>query len=141
VASWNETRRKRYAEDPEYRHARLARNRARYQAHKQEINERQRRRWAASDRKRTRQPYSRTQLLQSYGMSTEDYDMLSARQGGACAICRRQTAAPLCVDHCHATGKVRGLLCRTCNSAIGFLRDDEALMAAALAYLRQASAP
>ena len=141
MASRNETRRKRYAEDSEYRRARLAWNRARYQVHKQEINERRRLRWAASDRKRKRQPYSRTQLLQSYGMSTEDYDMLSARQGGACAICRRQPAAPLCVDHCHATGKVRGLLCRTCNSAIGFLRDDEALVAAALAYLRQASAP
>ncbi len=74
-------------------------------------------------------------------MSPQDYDMLSARQGGACAICRRQPAEALCVDHCHATGKVRGLLCRTCNSAIGFLRDDEALVAAALAYLRQASAP
>ena len=140
MTSRNETRRKRYAEDPEYRHARLASNPARHELHKQEINERRRLRWAASDRKR-KPTYSRAQLLQAYGMSTQDYDMLSARQGGACAICRRQTAAPLCVDHCHATGKVRGLLCRTCNSAIGFLRDDEALVAAALAYLRQASAP
>jgi hypothetical protein len=131
VTSWKEKRRKRYAEDPEYRNARLASNRAHYERHKQEINERRRLKWAASDRK---------WLLQAYGMSPQDYDMLSVRQGGACAICRRQPAEGLCVDHCHATGKVRGLLCRTCNSAIGFLRDDETLVAAALAYLRQASA-
>ena len=44
-----------------------------------------------------------------YGMSMDDYASLVARQGGVCAICERQPAERLCVDHSHATGKVRGL--------------------------------
>lgn len=76
-----------------------------------------------------------------YGMSAQDYDMLVTRQGGACAICLQKPEKPLFVDHCHATGKVRGLLCLTCNFALGLLRDDVTLTMAATLYLRKASAP
>jgi hypothetical protein len=41
----------------------------------------------------------------------------------------------LCVDHCHATGRIRGLLCRKCNSALAYLREEQRTMIAALAYL------
>jgi hypothetical protein len=70
-----------------------------------------------------------------YGLSLADYRALQARQGHACAICRKVTRA-LCIDHCHVTGRVRGLLCRSCNSALGFYADDPRLLRAALAYLR-----
>ena len=53
-------------------------------------------------------------LKRTYGISLEDCAIL-ARQGGVCAICLRQPPKRLCIDHCHATAKVRGLLCRTCN--------------------------
>jgi hypothetical protein len=64
---------------------------------------------------------------------------LEKRQGHACAICRTVTRVVLCIDHCHVTGRVRGLLCRSCNSALSFCADDPRLLRAALAYLQAAA--
>ena len=80
----------------------------------------------------------RSSLKNAYGISLEDYARLLVRQGGVCAICLKAPAERLCVDHCHATGKVRGLLCRTCNVGLGCYRDDPSLVTAAAAYLRKA---
>jgi Recombination endonuclease VII len=60
---------------------------------------------------------------------------LLKRQGGACAICCKKSTRPLCVDHCHVTRRMRGLLCRTCNLGIGHFNDDPRLLRTALAYL------
>jgi hypothetical protein len=74
-----------------------------------------------------------------YGITLADYDRMLAAQGGCCAICG--TDAPtfgkghFSVDHDHATGAVRGLLCDNCNTGIGKLRDDPAILRAALVYL------
>jgi hypothetical protein len=57
-------------------------------------------------------------------------------QGGLCAICR--VAPAVHVDHDHATGTVRGMLCFPCNAAIGHLRDDPATVRRAAAYLEKA---
>src|SRR5262249_48040161 len=73
--------------------------------------------------------------LKRYGISPAEYDELLAKQDGACAICRRRSKERLCVDHCHVTGMVRGLLCKDCNIALGHLKDDQAALVAALAYL------
>ncbi len=70
-------------------------------------------------------------------MSLEDYDAMFALQGRTCAICRKRSAKRLCVDHCHVTRKVRGLLCKKCNFGLGHFSDD--LVEAAAAYLRKAS--
>ncbi len=64
--------------------------------------------------------------------------IFSREQGGACAICRRRPARRLCIDHCHATRKVRGLLCDNCNIALGLLDDDPDRLRAALAYVLRA---
>ena len=64
-------------------------------------------------------------LKNIYGISLEDCARLLARQGGVCAICQRQPPKRLCIDHCHATAKVRGLLCRTCNFGLGFIETIE----------------
>jgi hypothetical protein len=88
-------------------------------------------------------------IARKYGITGEQYLALHKFQGGRCAICRRATGRTrrLCVDHDHKTGKVRGLLCRPCNSMLGHLRDDpDAFRRAALyleatpwvRYLRQA---
>lgn len=75
-----------------------------------------------------------------YGVSLEQYGEMFVRQQGRCAICRREHGALpdhglLVVDHDHSTGKVRGLLCATCNTAIGLLHDDPSAALAAAKYL------
>jgi hypothetical protein len=72
-----------------------------------------------------------------YGLGPGDYERIYAAQGGRCAICRRATGATkkLAVDHDHATGEVRGLLCSSCNRAIGHLRDDPEAFMRAQIYL------
>lgn len=79
-----------------------------------------------------------------YDLAPGDYDAMLTAQGGACAICRQPETATrngvvkaLAVDHCHDSGVTRGLLCQRCNTAIGSLNDDPALIEAAAAYLRR----
>lgn len=88
-------------------------------------------------------------LLRAFGISLDEYNVILERQDGMCAICgelpdgprnqrkggRNVFKARLVVDHDHATGKVRGLLCNNCNAAIGLLKDDQAMVGSALAYL------
>ena len=78
-------------------------------------------------------------LRKLYGIDHDEYDRMLAAQGGACAICKEPPGLGqrnrLCVDHCHETGVIRGLLCFRCNSAIGMLKDDPALVQVALDYL------
>lgn len=82
-------------------------------------------------------------LKAQYGMTESQYLELLARQGGVCGICG-DTPTPLpvgdgerrlVVDHDHATGRVRGLLCWTCNLGLGNFRDDPSRLASALSYL------
>jgi hypothetical protein len=75
------------------------------------------------------------ELAYYYGITVEEYDRLESKCGNVCEICRTRPEEFLAVDHCHTTGKVRGLLCRVCNSAIGFFRDDPDLVQAAKDYL------
>jgi hypothetical protein len=79
----------------------------------------------------------RKRVATVYGMQAESYDLLYAAQNGVCAICLRATGRTrrLAVDHNHATGEVRGLLCRPCNSVLAHARDEVAFFARALEYL------
>jgi hypothetical protein len=84
-------------------------------------------------------------LRRVYGLDAEAFAALFARQGGKCAICkepekrlhRRGTQLRLSVDHDHATGKVRGLLCNSCNAGLGAFEDQPERLQAAAAYLRK----
>lgn len=60
-------------------------------------------------------------------------------QAGRCLICDRVPGENLCIDHDHATGRIRGLLCKACNLAIGSLRDSPRLAARASQYLASAA--
>ena len=93
----------------------------------------------AEDRRRRR-------TLARYGMTAECYRELLEAQGGGCALCGATSAdgktyatttepRPLNVDHDHATGEVRGLLCSACNMALGLLKDDSARLLRAVDYL------
>ena len=88
-------------------------------------------------RKRKRDHHKRN-LRERYNITPEDYENIAFEQDYKCAICNEPTTNPerrLAVDHCHDTGHVRGLLCLTCNSGIGKLKDDPELVLAAYNYL------
>ncbi len=77
--------------------------------------------------------------LNQYGLSWRDYHKILDKQGGKCAICRRPQSKQwggymLAVDHCHNTKVVRGLLCNSCNLALGYFKNDPKIIAAALKY-------
>jgi hypothetical protein len=74
-------------------------------------------------------------LLRAYGISSEDYEAMFKDQGGVCKICKRTPRRTLHVDHCHQTGKVRGLLCEDCNRGLGCFSDEPALLQTALNYI------
>lgn len=77
---------------------------------------------------------------QKYGMSIREFDRMLSAQQHACVICRKPHSSdkPLCVDHEHASGRVRGLLCGHCNTAIGYLRDNPMFCRLAAEYLETA---
>lgn len=82
--------------------------------------------------------------LRFYGITADQYAAMYERQAGLCAICDepetmtyRGNVKQLSVDHDHATGVVRGLLCAACNFALGKFRDNPALLRAAAHYLER----
>lgn len=79
-------------------------------------------------------------LKRMFGITLEQYNALLAKQGGVCAICRQPESVEryeyLAVDHDHASGEVRGLLCHNCNTGIGKLQEDVEFLEAAVRYLR-----
>lgn len=110
-------------------------------------------RWAAANPKRAaahtkayreRHPdrHLDQKLRSKYGISLAEYQALHEAQEGRCAICRRPETRTvrgrvqrLSVDHCHQTGRIRGLLCHTCNLTIGKFQDSVELLLAAAHYL------
>lgn len=82
-------------------------------------------------------------LKAKYGMTVDGYAVMLEVQGGRCAICRRlpREGQALRVDHDHRTGRVRGLLCFTCNAALGQLHDAPELVRRAEVYLRSHHRP
>ena len=83
----------------------------------------------------------RQDMKGKYGMTLDDYDRILKSQNNRCAICNNKSVGNkrqknLSVDHCHTTGKVRGLLCQWCNSGIGYMKDDIELLEKAIDYLK-----
>lgn len=77
-------------------------------------------------------------LRRKYNMTVEMYNQLLQKQNGGCAICgRKPKTKPLNVDHCHKTGKIRGLLCPPCNRSLGILGDNEDSLLKVIDYLRK----
>ncbi|HLX52361.1 MAG TPA: endonuclease VII domain-containing protein, partial [Aquella sp.] len=80
-------------------------------------------------------------LKQSYGISLKEYNSLKKAQNNLCAICNKRPETRvtkkyrLCVDHNHATGKVRGLLCFGCNSALGYVNENKDIIKNMIKYL------
>lgn len=77
----------------------------------------------------------KSHLRINYGITIEEYDGMLLVQNGRCAICCEEKS--LVVDHCHANGHVRGLLCGECNKGLGLFRDNPEFLESAIVYLGQ----
>lgn len=84
-------------------------------------------------------PLREKQLLWRYGLTPAQFEEMLLKQEGKCAICLIPSEKRLHIDHCHKTGKVRGLLCGNCNMALGLFKDNEQLLIAASVYLYEKS--
>jgi hypothetical protein len=107
------------------------------------------REWARKNKKRHQENYNRWRKnnlehandldrLRSYGLPRGRYKQILEIQKGCCAICKTNSPAPkktFCVDHCHKTGKVRGLLCHKCNTMIGHAKDNIQTLKNAIDFL------
>lgn len=120
--------RERVATDPEYRERKWAQAKA-YEAD-----------WRKDNPEEARIKTKRSR----YNLTREEYDELVEQSQGLCAICRRPESLTLqgrvcmlAIDHCHKTGKVRGMLCSECNKGLGNFNDDTGRMAKAITYLEQ----
>ncbi len=81
---------------------------------------------------------NKKRLKHAYGLEWEDYLELSETQDNVCKICGRGNKGwLLAVDHCHKTGRIRGLLCNTCNRALGLFQDNPELTDKATNYLKE----
>lgn len=85
------------------------------------------------------------QRLKKYGITPDDYYRMLNEQNGKCAICgssdpKDGRTNKMFVDHCHGSGRVRGLLCSSCNLGIGKFRDEPELLLSAAKYIKGASA-
>lgn len=110
-----------------------------YEPHCRECTNRKKR---ATYRKNAANGNARTyHFRRKYGITPADYDTLLQKQNGLCAICGKTNSKakwhPLAVDHCHETGKIRGLLCHNCNHGLGCFQDNAVLLTKALDYLKE----
>lgn len=93
--------------------------------------------WNRDNPERRRLNALKRHLRLKFGITLDEYQAINDRQGGVCAICGQPCASGnrLVVDHDHATGKVRGLLCSLHNRSIGAFGDDPEMLIAAAEYL------
>ena len=82
------------------------------------------------DKKRA---YSRKKF---FGISREDYAQMLVDQDNSCDICKNEIGWEAAVDHCHTSGKIRGLLCRSCNLGLGAFKDNIETIRKAIEYVK-----
>lgn len=78
-------------------------------------------------------------LMKKYNVSLDWYNETVIKQKNLCLICNQEQSGGkgLAVDHCHKTGKVRGLLCDKCNTSIGLMRESVDILKSAIKYLEE----
>lgn len=137
-------RARRQTETPEEKEARLAKQREKHKRwrdanpDKMKANRNADR---AKNRDRIRKTVRAYSIRTTYGITIEEYDRLREEQNHRCKICGTDRAARMHtdyswrVDHCHTTGKVRGLLCHNCNIAMGLLHENTETLNAMIKYI------
>ena len=118
-----------------WRHKNRERHRKKIKAWQEANRERVR---ARRQEKRKNDPHFALaeRIRDKYGIRYHQYLEMLEKSEGMCAICNRNTEK-LCIDHDHATGKVRELLCRSCNQGLGQFQDNPLLLSAAIQYLHK----
>jgi len=132
--------RARFEKDPEKKRTQA---RAHYRRNRAELVAKQTERRFGKHRATVLASQRTAWLRMAYGLSREDYARMLAEQGGMCAICKATEpggrSANFHIDHCHTTGKIRGLLCCRCNQGLGAFRDNVEILKAATEYLQERS--
>ncbi|WP_428950971.1 endonuclease VII domain-containing protein [Streptomyces sp. cg35] len=96
--------------------------------------------WRTKNQERYHRSQRNATLKKKYGITVDDYERMLAEQDGCCAICPStalEESKFFHVDHCHATGRVRGLLCNACNRGLGQFADDPDRLRTAAAYIER----
>jgi hypothetical protein len=134
----NEKRRAKYAADQQVR-AGIRASQKKYASENPDVQKQNSRRHYEGQREAYIARSRRQQLKTRFGITEADYERMLQEQQGVCAICNRTcaTGKRLAVDHCHDAGRIRGLLCKNCNTAIGLLSDEPARLEKAIAYLKK----
>jgi hypothetical protein len=104
---------------------------------------------AGACKKRKEEPkrFKNYSLKKNFGITIEEYDKLHTAQNHVCAICKKTETAlhnngkpkDLAVDHCHNSGRIRGLLCWRCNTGIGKLYDNPEILRKAADYIEKSA--
>ena len=106
--------------------------------HKEEMAAYQKK-YQASNKEEKAAYGEKRRLMKGYGITLDVWSAMNTAQDGKCAICGGPPNGQykkFHVDHDHATGTVRGLLCGTCNTGIGLLKDNTEILASAISYLK-----
>jgi len=121
-----------------------ARQRAYYAANRDKNKAQKRKRYTVN-REKINARKKKSRFIKNYGITIERYEEMYSEQWGMCPICgslkdssftpRKKTSEVLCVDHCHNSGKVRGLLCSKCNTVLGLMNDNPNFLRNAADYL------
>ena len=90
-----------------------------------------------TNKDKTKEIKRNSKIRRLYGLEKEDYAEMVKSQDNKCAICKLEIEGNLCVDHCHTTGKVRGLLCKLCNLVVGNAKDDIQILQNGIEYLNK----
>ena len=109
---------------------------------KERVNEKNRK-WVANNYEKKYSNSKNSKLLKEYGITLEEYYKISESQNNKCKICNKEETREskgikwkLSVDHCHKTGKIRGLLCGKCNVGLAKFEEEERQFLNAIKYLK-----
>jgi Autographiviridae endonuclease VII len=124
-------------DDPRaYQAAWRERNREEYNAYQRAYHKRKKQE-SAGYREMKRKAGKWYRRKKKYGLTRDEYEKLLTEQGGLCIICGDEVGEALRVDHDHTTGKVRGLLCSSCNTGLGYFYDNPESLRKAAWYLEK----
>lgn len=91
--------------------------------------------WREANPDKAKKSQQATRRKLEYGITQEDFDRILVAQNSLCPLCNMEVGQSSHVDHDHKTGKVRGILCSTCNTGLGMFKDDINIFKNAIKYL------